>query len=137
MTRRARRDEEQENHERWLVSYADFITLLFAFFVVMYAISSVNDGKYRVLSDSLTSAFRSGESVRPQAQTGSSNIITPVIIITLVGRSIRSHAASTGANTSRLSAAVINAPLAMGDYRGETEDMQEGKPEGTHCQCDK
>lgn len=50
--------EEHENLERWLVSYADFITLLFAFFVVMYAISSINEGKYRVLSDSLISAFR-------------------------------------------------------------------------------
>ena len=50
--------EEHENHERWLVSYADFITLLFAFFVVMYALSSVNEGKYRVLSDSLESAFQ-------------------------------------------------------------------------------
>jgi chemotaxis protein MotB len=34
--------EEHENHERWLVSYADFMTLLFAFFVVMYAVSSVD-----------------------------------------------------------------------------------------------
>lgn len=51
--------EEHENHERWLVSYADFITLLFAFFVVMYAVSSVNEGKYRVLSDSMVAAFRS------------------------------------------------------------------------------
>ena len=50
--------EEHENHERWLVSYADFITLLFAFFVVMYAISSVNEGKYRVLSEAIVSAFR-------------------------------------------------------------------------------
>lgn len=33
--------ESHENHERWLVSYADFITLLFAFFVVMYSVSSV------------------------------------------------------------------------------------------------
>ena len=49
---------EHDNHERWLVSYADFITLLFAFFVVMYAISSINEGKYRVLSDSLVSAFQ-------------------------------------------------------------------------------
>ncbi len=56
MTRR-KHEEEHENHERWLVSYADFITLLFAFFVVMYAISSINTGKYRVLSDSLGSAF--------------------------------------------------------------------------------
>jgi len=55
---RRRRHEEHENHERWLVSYADFITLLFAFFVVMYAVSSVNEGKYRVLSDSMLAAFR-------------------------------------------------------------------------------
>ncbi|MEO7576068.1 MAG: flagellar motor protein MotD [Massilia sp.] len=50
-------DETTENHERWLISYADFITLLFAFFVVMYAISVVNEGKYRVFSDSLGTAF--------------------------------------------------------------------------------
>jgi chemotaxis protein MotB len=54
---RKQKHEEHENHERWLVSYADFITLLFAFFVVMYAISSINQGKYRVLSDSLIAAF--------------------------------------------------------------------------------
>jgi len=52
-----KKHEEHENHERWLVSYADFITLLFAFFVVMYSVSSVNEGKYRVLSDSLSSSF--------------------------------------------------------------------------------
>lgn len=54
---RKKHDEEPENHERWLVSYADFMTLLFAFFVVMYAVSSVNEGKYRVLSNALGSAF--------------------------------------------------------------------------------
>ncbi len=58
MRRRTKnRYEEHDNKDRWLVSYADFITLLFAFFVVMYSISSVNEGKYRVLSDSITSAF--------------------------------------------------------------------------------
>jgi chemotaxis protein MotB len=63
---RKRRDEEHPNHERWLVSYADFITLLFAFFVVMYSISSVNDGKYRVLSETLTDAFlTSSQSLNP------------------------------------------------------------------------
>lgn len=59
MGRRRRVEDEHENHERWLVSYADFITLLFAFFVVMYSLSSVNEGKYRVLSDSMVQAFRS------------------------------------------------------------------------------
>ena len=57
MARRKKKVEEPENHERWLVSYADFITLLFAFFVVMYAISSVNDEKYRVLSNTLAETF--------------------------------------------------------------------------------
>jgi len=50
-------NHDQENHERWLISYSDFITLLFAFFVVMYSISSVNEGKYKVLSETLIGAF--------------------------------------------------------------------------------
>ncbi|WP_184414951.1 flagellar motor protein MotD [Rhodocyclus tenuis] len=60
--------EEPDNHERWMVSYADFVTLLFAFFVVMYAISSLNESKYRVLSDSIVNAFRN-VSVTPSGQT--------------------------------------------------------------------
>ena len=63
---RKRYEEDTENHERWLISYADFITLLFAFFVVMYAISVVNVGKYKVLSDALGDAFgRRGAAVTP------------------------------------------------------------------------
>lgn len=54
---RRRRVEEEVHHERWLISYADFITLLFAFFVVMYSISQVNESKYRVLSETLNHAF--------------------------------------------------------------------------------
>ncbi len=57
MQRRRVLEEPTVNHERWLVSYADFITLLFAFFVVMYSISQVNEGKYKVLSNTLTEAF--------------------------------------------------------------------------------
>lgn len=64
---RKKHGEAHENHERWLVSYADFITLLFAFFVVMYSVSSVNEGKYRVLSQSMLIAFRSAspDSLKP------------------------------------------------------------------------
>ena len=59
MRRRMKRhEEEHENHERWAIPYGDLLTLLLAFFVVMYSISSVNAGKYRVLSDSLYAAFR-------------------------------------------------------------------------------
>lgn len=58
--------DEEPGHERWLVSYADFITLLFAFFVVMYAISTLNEGKYRVVSDALNQAFRHDRVVSAQ-----------------------------------------------------------------------
>jgi len=62
--------DDRENHDRWLVSYADFVTLLFAFFVVMYSISSVNEGKYRVLSDSMVTAFRSAQKALAPIQVG-------------------------------------------------------------------
>lgn len=58
MIRRRVSLETKINHERWLVSYSDFITLLFAFFVVMYSVSQVNENKYRVLSDTLQAAFK-------------------------------------------------------------------------------
>jgi chemotaxis protein MotB len=54
---RKKRHEEHVNHERWLVSYADFITLLFAFFVTLYAISQVDAKKLGSLVKSMQSAF--------------------------------------------------------------------------------
>ena len=70
---RKKKHEEHENHERWLVSYADFITLLFAFFVVMYSISQVNEGKYRVLSDSLVNAFQNQPKSNIPVPTGTNS----------------------------------------------------------------
>jgi chemotaxis protein MotB len=58
---RRRHEEDNENPDRWLVSYADFITLLFAFFVVMYSVSSVNQKKYKQLSSSISTAFTSNK----------------------------------------------------------------------------
>ena len=60
--RRRRRPEEHANHERWLVSYADFITLLFAFFTVLYAISTVDAKKLAAMVDSMQTAFPAGPS---------------------------------------------------------------------------
>ncbi|MBW0146736.1 flagellar motor protein MotD [Marinobacter arenosus] len=68
MRRRRQPQEDLHNKERWLISYADFITLLFAFFVVMYSVSSVNEGKYKVLSETLTGVFNAPQrSVEPIA----------------------------------------------------------------------
>ena len=54
---RKKKAREHENHERWLVSYADFITLLFAFFVVMFASSQTDKGRAQQVSDSVKKAL--------------------------------------------------------------------------------
>ncbi len=77
---RKKAHEEHENHERWLVSYADFITLLFAFFVVMYSISSLNEGKYKVLSQTLVAAF-TGQPLAPNPiQQGAPFSSVPTVV---------------------------------------------------------
>src|SRR3981189_2033723 len=60
---RKRAAPEAENHERWLVSYADFITLLFAFFVVMFASSQTDKSKARQVSEAVEKALKEGSSV--------------------------------------------------------------------------
>ena len=52
-------EEEHVNHERWLVSYADMMTLLMVLFIVMFAISAVDQHKFAALKDGLTSGFGS------------------------------------------------------------------------------
>lgn len=54
------------NHERWLVSYSDFMTLLFAFFVVLYSISQVNENKYKDLAETMSEVFNDPKlSIKP------------------------------------------------------------------------
>ena len=55
---RKHKKHEHVNHERWLVSYADFITLLFAFFVVMFAVSQVDSKKLGRFTESVNVAFQ-------------------------------------------------------------------------------
>lgn len=73
MPRKKRRDDHL-NHEAWAIPYGDLVTLLLAFFVVMYAISSVNEGKYRVLSDSLFAAFRGAPRTLQPVQVGEKQV---------------------------------------------------------------
>lgn len=72
--RPSRKHEDHTNHEAWAIPYADLLTLLLAFFVVMYAISSVNAGKYRVLSDSLFAAFRGAPRTMQPIQVGEKQV---------------------------------------------------------------
>lgn len=58
---RRKKSGGHENHERWLVSYADFITLLFAFFVVMFASAQSGKGKAAEVSESVRNALEHGQ----------------------------------------------------------------------------
>jgi chemotaxis protein MotB len=69
--RRRRKHEEHENHERWMVSYADMLTLLLALFIVLYAMSQVDESKYQALKSGLAEGF-GGEST---VLTGSNSIL--------------------------------------------------------------
>ena len=57
MTNRRHIEQEHENHERWLISYADMVTLLFALFVLLFAISQINQKKFDELAVSLATGF--------------------------------------------------------------------------------
>jgi chemotaxis protein MotB len=79
---RRRHHEEHENHEAWAIPYGDLVTLLLAFFVVMYAISSVNEGKYRVVADSLNAAFHGPATTTDPIQVGekaATTVAAPVV----------------------------------------------------------
>jgi chemotaxis protein MotB len=66
---------EDTRQDRWVLSYADFITLLLAFFIVMYAISSVNEEKYRSISDALSGVFEgSGRPAGAASQDAASDL---------------------------------------------------------------
>ncbi|WNH51910.1 flagellar motor protein MotD [Stenotrophomonas oahuensis] len=71
---RRKAHEEHANHEAWAIPYADLMTLLLAFFVVMYAISSINEGKYRVMADALTTAFGGAPRTINPVQVGNQQV---------------------------------------------------------------
>ena len=71
---RRHKHEDHINHEAWAIPYGDLVTLLLAFFVVMYAVSSVNEGKYRVMSDSLAAAFQGSPKTMQPIQIGQKQV---------------------------------------------------------------
>jgi chemotaxis protein MotB len=92
MIRRSSKRSEEGHLDRWLVSYADFITLMFAFFVVMYSISSVNEAKYKLFSDSIrfalalpsppnTPIVSQGTAPAPMSATGQQTIYLNKVLV--------------------------------------------------------
>ena len=98
---RKKKHEDHVNHEAWAIPYGDLVTLLFALFTVMYAMSSVNEGKFRVLSDAMIAAFNGApKSMRPvnlgtpeQGKGGDKPLIgiTPTALIKIKGEGQENH----------------------------------------------
>ncbi len=78
MSRRRRRDKqgERDNHERWLITYSDLITLLMIFFVIMYAMSKVDVAKFMTLSQSLAAALHKNDEI-PLKNLGTTGLVVP------------------------------------------------------------
>ncbi|MCZ8514916.1 flagellar motor protein MotB [Paenibacillus filicis] len=66
VARKSKKQEAPENHERWLLSYADFITLVLIFFIIMYAMSKIDVQKYEILSQALKFEFKKADTLMPQ-----------------------------------------------------------------------
>lgn len=118
---RKRHHEEHGNHEAWAIPYGDLVTLLLAFFVVMYAISSVNEGKYRVLSDSLSTAFtgspRSTEPIQVGVRTAGGR--------EAVDTGSLSRTALPGADTSALARIPVPSAVAAATADRPTPEQQQ------------
>jgi chemotaxis protein MotB len=85
----SRRSPGRVSHERWLVSYADFITLMFAFFVVLYATATTDQKKQAQVSDSIDTAFRalgifSSAARRPSEAPAPAGVEKPVLPMNIV-----------------------------------------------------
>jgi len=127
---RKKKHEEHQNHEAWAIPYGDLVTLLFALFTVMYAVSSINDGKFRVLSDSMIAAFNGAPtSTRPiqigdrePGKGGDKRLtgITPTALIKITAPS-----AKTASNADPARPESIEPPGALGRMQRDVQDSMQ------------
>ncbi|GMA63267.1 OmpA family protein [Alicyclobacillus fastidiosus] len=71
---RPRKPRKPQNHERWMVTYSDLITLLLVFFIIMFAMSSVDKIKFATLAESLASALHPNDQI-PLNGLGTSSLL--------------------------------------------------------------
>jgi chemotaxis protein MotB len=118
--RRRRKHEDHVNHEAWAIPYGDLVTLLLAFFVVMYAISSVNAGKYRVLSDSLFAAFNGAPRTMQPIQVGDKQVGTGADL----NATVVQQSQLEGREQSRLAPVPVAAGMSKGAGRSPVEAIK-------------
>ncbi|MGP7960207.1 flagellar motor protein MotB [Sanguibacter sp. A247] len=96
--RRRRREEPEEhvNHERWLVSYSDMMTVLMALFLVMYAIGQVDAGKFEALKSSLARGFGQSGDVVLLGGAGVTTQVSDLVAVPDVGSTLTEMASQAG-----------------------------------------
>jgi chemotaxis protein MotB len=117
---RKKKHEEHVNAEAWAIPYGDLVTLLLALFVVLYSMSSVNEGKYRVLSDSLVAAFRGTPKTVSPINVGSKAAgkggdkqmtgVSPTVLMKLPKSSEKAKPAPPAGGTSAQSSMLLQQP---------------------------
>jgi len=136
---RRKRHKAHANHERWLVSYADFITLLFAFFVVLYASSQADKKKAAQVAASIKGAFQqmgvfTGSSPQELGIPGSPGVVhpdmtdTPLKVVKVAGADDNAHA--TGGYGVDVDELRRELETALGDEIRKHEVQMRMTPEG-------
>ena len=120
---RKHKHEEHTNHEAWAIPYGDLVTLLLAFFVVMYALSTINEGKFRVLSDSLQAAFRGAPRTLEPVNVGEKSRGSGADIAV----SIVQQATLNGQPRQMLEAITVDTQLSTGGRKSTDKLDPEGK----------
>lgn len=102
-------EEEHENHERWLVTYADMVTLLMVLFIVMFAMSAVDQRKFNELKSGLAAGFGQpqamldgGSSILEQPGSAAAESITPQAVSAEMDPAVRDEVSRAVAETARL-----------------------------------
>ncbi|KAF1005553.1 MAG: Motility protein B [Luteibacter sp.] len=122
-----RHHEEHVNHERWAIPYGDLITLLLALFVVMYAVSAVNETKFRVMAQSINEAFNgTGKVIEPIHES------TPAAQVPLPDQS----RAPTASPIAKIDVPIPPRNLPLPGHEGAAAEHQDGKLKQTATAAD-
>ncbi|WP_026421640.1 flagellar motor protein MotB [Actinokineospora inagensis] len=118
-------DEEHENHERWLLTYSDMITLLMVLFIVMFAMSTVDAKKFDQLKESLAGAFGGSQTLVTGGSSGSPDTsgVSPDQI------DLQSAAGGQGADVTTLSKQEQDKAVQQNDRAKAAADLQKARDE--------
>ena len=122
---RPKHAEEPENHERWMVSYADFLTLLFAFFTCLYAISTVDAAKMGQMVASMKASF-GGQAFSQGARTiatDSGGGISSSVLLKNPGVEKKSDNSAKNEQDKSAAKTVLNGDADMGRFKRTLEAM--------------